>query len=294
MKIGFIGLGRMGSAMVLNLLEHGHEVVVYNRDIKKARELEKSGAIVSESIENLVEHLPERKVVWIMVTSSAVDSLLKEVITKLKDKDIIIDGGNSFYKDSQKRFKMLRKKGIGFLDVGTSGGIEGARHGACMMISGNKFDFMYCESLFASMCVENGYSYFGKSGNGHYVKMVHNGIEYGMMSALAEGLSAIKRHDNKIKMEEVAKVYAHGSIIEGKLAKWLYEGLEDQELKKIKGKVPEGETENEMNELVKESNMKILEESIKMRKNSRSKDSYEGKLISLMRNKFGGHKVNKN
>jgi len=295
MKIGFIGLGRMGKSMVLNLLEKKHEIVVYNRSEDKTKEMEKEGAIATYSIKEMISKLPERKVIWLMIKSGKpVDDMIKQILPSLKKGDIIIDGGNSYYKDSKKRFEKLKKKRIGFIDVGTSGGMSGARNGACMMIGGDKNDFWYTEQLFKDMCVENGYGYFGESGNGHYVKMVHNGIEYGMMAALAEGFSAIKNHDKNINLTQVAKVYSNGSIVEGKLSNWLYDSFKTKDyLDTISGEVPKGETEGEMESLVKESKMKILESSIKMRKSSRKKPTYEGKLIAAMRNQFGGHAVKK-
>ncbi len=295
MKIGFIGLGRMGENMVLNLIDNKHEVVVYNRSPDKTREIAKKGVTPSYSIKEMMSKLPDKKIVWIMIKSGRpVDEMISQVLPFLTKGDIIIDGGNSYYKDSKKRYALLKKRGIGFLDVGTSGGIVGARNGACMMIGGDKKDFEQCEKLFKDMCVDKGYGYFGSSGNGHYVKMVHNGIEYGMMAALAEGFSAIKKHDSTIDMKEVAKAYSHGSIISGSLSSWLYDSyMTKGYLDKISGVVPKGETEEEMQKLIKEKNMKILSESLKMRKGTRKKDSYEGKLIAAMRNQFGGHVVNK-
>ena len=295
MKIGFIGLGRMGENMVLNLIEHKHDVVVYNRSPEKTREIAKKGATPSYSINEMISKLPDRKIIWIMIKSGKpVDEMISQVLPFLTKGDIIIDGGNSYYKDSKKRYAQLKKKGLGFLDVGTSGGTSGARNGACMMIGGDKKDFGYCEKIFKDMCVDKGYGYFGSSGNGHYVKMVHNGIEYGMMAALAEGLTAIQKQDSKIDMKEVAKVYSHGSIVAGSLSSWLYDSyMVKGYLEEISGVVPKGETEEEMQKLIKEKNMKILAQAINMRKNTRKKASYEGKLISAMRNQFGGHAFNK-
>lgn len=295
MRIGFIGLGKMGSSMVLNLIDHKHEVVVFNRSKEKVDDIEKQGAITSYSIKEMISKLPARKVIWIMIKSGKpIDDMIKEILPFITKGDIIIDGGNSYYKDSKKRYSQLKKKGIGFLDVGTSGGMSGARNGACMMIGGEKENFDYCEQIFKDMCVEKGYGYFGTSGNGHYIKMVHNGIEYGMMGALAEGMRSIKEHDKEINLEEVSKVYSNGSIIEGKLSKWLYDSYKTQGyLDKISGEVPKGETEFEMEMLARESKMNILKESVKMRKSTRKKPVYEGKLLSAMRNQFGGHAVNK-
>lgn len=296
LKIGFIGLGRMGENMVFNLLDHDYEAVVYNRTIEKLNDVVKSGAIPSHSISELVSLLPERKVVWLMVTAAALDQVIDEVVPLLKEGDIIVDGGNSYYKDSQSRYEKLKKLGISFIDCGTSGGMGGARHGACLMIGGDHDSFNYLKNVFEDLAIENGFAYLGGSGAGHYVKMVHNGIEYGMMSAIGEGFETIKNSDLNINLNEVAKVYSHGSIVESKLVKWLEEAYnEDGYLDAISGEVPKGETEEEMKKLLAEANGKMpsLDNAIKVREQSRSNPSYTGKLISAMRNKFGGHKVNK-
>ena len=197
MKIGFVGLGRMGSAMVQNLSEHKHSVVVYNRSKGPAKKLSNGKNIfASDSLEDMVSKLPsnERKIIWLMVTAGkVVDKIMFSLIPLLNKGDIIIDGGNSFYKDSIRRNKTLKKKGIYFFDCGTSGGIEGARHGACMMIGGEKKIFRTIEPLFKSMCVENGSGYMGKSGGGHFVKMVHNGIEYADMQLIAESYDLMRK-----------------------------------------------------------------------------------------------------
>jgi len=204
-------------------------------------------------------------------------------------------GGNSFFKDSQRRYARLKKKGIGFLDCGTSGGIEGARRGACMMVGGDRAVFKKVEVLFRDMCVKKGYGYMGKTGGGHFVKMVHNGIEYGMMGAINEGMHAVEKHSKKFgtNMKEVAKVYAHGSIIESRLMSWLWDSFEKERyLDNISCEVPKGETEKEMKQLEKMATMKVLKEARKMRVRSRE-GTVCGDFIAAMRNQFGGHKVKK-
>jgi 6-phosphogluconate dehydrogenase len=295
-KIGFIGLGRMGLNMVLNLLDHNYEVVVFNRTQEKMAEVVKQGATPSSSIPELVKLLPERKVVWLMVTAEALDQVIDDLIPHLKAGDIIIDGGNSYYKDSQARYAKLKKLGISFMDCGTSGGMGGARNGACLMIGGDKESFVYIKSIFRDLALTNGFAYLGNSGAGHYVKMVHNGIEYGMMSALGEGFETIKNSNLNIDLKEVAKVYAHGSIVESKLMSWLEDSFNEAGyLEAISGEVPKGETEEEMKKLLTEANGKMpsLVNAIKVREDSRITPTFAGKLISAMRNKFGGHKVNK-
>ena len=180
------------------------------------------------------------------------------------------------------------------MDCGTSGGMGGARNGACLMIGGDKESFEYIKNVFKDLAIPDGFAYLGESGAGHYVKMVHNGIEYGMMSALGEGFETIKNSDLNINLKEVAKVYSHGSIVESKLMSWLAEAFnEDGYLDAISGEVPKGETEEEMKKLDTSTDMPSLKSAIKVREQTRIKPSYAGKLISAMRNKFGGHKVNK-
>lgn len=294
-KIGFIGLGRMGSNMVLNLLDHKYKVTVFNRTKEKMAEAVIAGAAPAASISELVNGLPEKKVIWLMVNAgAALDQMLSELTPLLKEGDIVIDGGNSYYKDSQKRYADLKKLGISFMDCGTSGGMGGARHGACLMIGGDKESFDRIENIFRGLALPDGFAYLGKSGAGHYAKMVHNGIEYGMMSALAEGFETIKNSGLGIDLREVAKVYSHGSIVESKLMGWLVEAFNEQGyLDGISGAVPKGETEEEMKKLNEAAEMPSLASAIKVREGSRTKPSFAGKLISAMRNKFGGHQVNK-
>jgi len=297
MKIGFVGLGKMGKNMVLNLLESKHQIVAYNRSPEATEEVRRRGAIPSYTIKEVVNKLPKQKIVWLMVPAGKpVDSLIKELTKYLKKGDIIIDGGNSFYKNSIRRYNSLKKKGINFVDVGTSGGIEGARHGACMMIGGDKAVFKKIERLFRDMSVRDGYGYMGSSGAGHFVKMVHNAVEYGMMASISEGIQTIEKHKKSFgtDLKEVLKVYEHGSIVESRLISWLAKAWkEDSYLKEISGVVPKGNTEGEMEFLEKAANMPILRQARLMRVKTRKKPSLAGKMIAAMRNQFGGHAVNK-
>src|SRR3989338_1832714 len=293
MKLGFIGLGRMGHNMVLNLIDHKHQLVVYNRSPDPIKEIAQQGAIPTFSVEELVRKLSFPRIIWLMIKSGKpVDAVIAQLVPLLKKGDIIIDGGNSFYTDSIRRYKEMKKKGIYFLDCGTSGGMEGARHGACMMIGGDREIFQKVEVLFKDMCVKDGYGYMGKSGAGHFVKMVHNGIEYGMMGAIAEGMQAISESRFGTDLNTAVRVYAHGSIIQSRLVSWLQDAYEEKGfLDKISGEVPPGETEEEMEKLEKLAEMKVLHTARMMRVQTRKKPTYAGKLTSAMRNKFGGHAV---
>jgi 6-phosphogluconate dehydrogenase len=292
MKLGFIGLGKMGHNMVLNLLDHKHKPVVLNRSPEPTKQLAKKGAIPSYSHEELSKLLPKQKIIWLMVPAGKpVDENIKQLLPHLSKGDIIIDGGNSFYKDSIKRYNLLKKRQIHFLDVGTSGGMEGARKGACMMIGGDKPIYNKAKQIFKDLTVKDGFGYMGPPGSGHFVKAVHNGIEYGFMGAIAEGLNNIKENSPKTSLKEVAKVYSNGSIIESRLMSWTKKAIDTNQLAKIQGSVPKGKTEDEMKYLESISKMPILKAARKMRVKSRKKPNFKGKIISAQRNQFGGHEV---
>ncbi len=294
-EIGVIGLGRMGSNMVLNLLNKKWKVTGYNRSQNKTKKLAKKGMKPSFSIQEFTQKLPQRKIIWIMVKAGKpVDKMIRELLPYLKKGDIIIDGGNSFYENSIKRYTFLKTKGIHFLDCGVSGGIVGARKGACMMVGGDKRIFEYTKNLFKDLTIKDGFGYMGKPGAGHFVKGIHNAIEYGMMGALNEGFEVIKKNQKRFgtNLKEVAKVYNNGSIIEGRLTNWLYDAFKKPTyLDEISCEVPEGETEKEMKKLEKiGGNMPILHQAHLMRKRSR-KNGICGQIISVLRNEFGGHKT---
>jgi 6-phosphogluconate dehydrogenase len=236
-----------------------------------------------------------------MVTAGKpVDDLLfgkDGLAAKLKKGDMVIDGGNSFFEDSMRRARLLEKKGIKFLDAGVSGGPAGARHGACMMIGGDKASYEKWEALFADASVADGYAYFGKAGAGHFVKMVHNGIEYGMMQSIAEGFALMKKSPFKLDLQEIARLYNHGSVIESRLVGWLEGGylMFGEELKKVSGSVAytgEGEWTVKTG---KKWRMKlpVIEDSFKFRVRSKRAPSYMGKILSVLRNQFGGHSIEK-
>jgi 6-phosphogluconate dehydrogenase len=293
MKIGLIGLGKMGGNIVLNLLDHGHDVVVYNRDVEKTNTYRDKGALPAYSYEELVAALPTPRVIWLMVTAgSAVDSILETLTPMLSHGDIVIDGGNSFYKDTLRRSPLLAEKGIHLLDVGTSGGITGARHGACLMIGGAKEAYTHLEGAFKDISIAEGYKYFGKSGSGHFIKMIHNGIEYGMMQAIGEGFEVIEKSEFDIDMADTAHVWRHGSVIRG----WLMDLIEeeykkDPTLSGYSGTVGlsgEGEwsvsTAHELDVPVP-----TMEASVDMRIKSKEEKRYQGKVIQALRYGFGGH-----
>ena len=296
-QIGFIGLGRMGENMVLNLSEKGWRVVVYNRSPGKTKKISrKKNIIASYDLGEFMKKLPRPRVIWIMIPAGKhVDIVIQKLSPYLSKGDIIIDGGNSFYEISMKRAMKLKSKGIHFLDVGVSGGIEGARSGSSLMIGGEEKVFKKIEPLFKSLSVKDGYGYMGSSGAGRFVKGIHNGIEYGMMASLNEGFEAIRKSQEKFKtdLKTVSRVYANGSILEGRLTNWLWESFQEPKyLDNISCEVPKGETEKEMKILEKRFDMKILKQARLMRVHSRKKGIC-GQIISTLRNKFGGHETKK-
>lgn len=298
--IGFIGLGKMGKNMVLRLLEKNWQIVVYDKDEKVRKEVGGKGAIESLSIKDLVEKLSPPRVIWLMVPHWIVENVLFAqggLANFLEKGDIIIDGGNSFYLDSVKRYKKLAKKGINFVDVGVSGGPKGARKGACLMVGGEKNLFERLKPLFEDLATEQGFQFFSGPGAGHFVKMVHNGIEYGMMQAIAEGFNLMRKSTYKLDLEKVAEIYSYGSVIESRLIRWLKKSFEERgrELKGVSGNVThtgEGEWAIKTAKKLKVP-VKIIEESFKFRVRSEKNPSYTGKILSALREQFGGHKVTK-
>ncbi len=292
-ELGFIGLGRMGLNMALLGVEKGYKVVAHNRGEGPKAEARQAGIEVAASLQDMVVKLSSPKVVWLMVSSDAVDIILEELLPLLAAGDTVIDGGNSFYKDSLRRHAALAEKSIAFLDCGTSGGTDGARHGASIMVGGKVDVFAEHEHIFKAFATEGGYARVGNAGAGHFVKMIHNGIEYGMMGALAEGFTILHNNEETlgIAIDQVLKPYTHESIIAGKLVNWLSDAYVAGQIEAIKGEVPKGETEVEMEHITTLGETKVLEAALQQRKATRVQESYLGKLVAAMRNQFGGHKT---
>ena len=299
MKLGLIGLGRMGFNLALNMKDNGHTVVCFNRTKEKVEDAVKQGLEGAFSIDELLSKLDgSRKVVWLMLPAGElVDQMIDTLVPMLNKGDIIIDGGNSNYKDTLRRYESLKLKGIDFVDVGTSGGTDGAGNGACTMIGAEDSVFEYIEELVRDISVENGYLHCGANGSGHFVKMVHNGVEYGMMQAIGEGFEILEKSRFDLNLEKVAKVWNNGSVIRG----WLMELIEnafkkDEKLDKIKGVMySSGEglwTVQEALELKVPAT--VITESLLMRYRSEQNDTFTGKVVAALRNEFGGHEVKKN
>jgi len=295
MQMGLIGLGRMGMNMARRLIMAKHEIVVYNRTKEKVDAMVKEGAKGASSLEDFVKKLKTPRVVWLMLpTGKPLEDHINSLSKILSKGDILIDGGNSYFKDDIRHFDDLKKSGIHYLDAGVSGGIWGLKVGYCTMVGGDKKDFDHIEPLLKSLAPREGYLYCGGAGAGHYVKMVHNGIEYGMMQAYGEGFELIAASPYKPDMGEVANLWNHGSVIRS----WLLElardaFIEDPKLKDVSGYVQDsGEGRWTVQQAV-ESGVAapIITLSLYQRFLSRQKDPFTNKVLAALRNKFGGHAV---
>ena len=300
-KIGIIGLGRMGGGIAQNLLDHKWKVIGYNRTEAVTKELEKVGLEGAYSLSELAEKLEAPRVVFLMLTADgANDEVIfgKNGLTSYLEKgDIIIDGGNSFYKKAIETSEKLEKHGIIFMDAGISGGPGGARNGACSMVGGDQKTFDYVEDIFKDISIPNGYMHFEGVGAGHFVKMVHNGIEYGMMQSIAEGFEIMQKSPFKLNLIDVTEIYQHGSVVTSRLVGWLQDAFKKygQELEGVSGAVGytgEGEWTAKTASDFKVP-AKIIEESFKFRVASQKEPSFTGKLLTGMRNQFGHHSIEK-
>lgn len=294
-SIGLIGLGKMGYPLALNFLDNGYNVIATDKNEKQIKKISLLGAVGTSSIAELVEQLLPPRIIWVMVPAGDVtEGVIQELSERLTLGDIIVEGGNSHFRASQKRAKLLAELGIHFLDVGTSGGIEGARNGLCAMIGGSKEAFQKVEPIFRNITVENGYLYTGPSGSGHFLKMIHNGIEYGMMQAIAEGFDILKKSEFSYDFRDVARVWNNGSVIRS----WLMELTEnafskDKKLESIKGVMHssgEGKWTVET-ALELQTAAPVIALSLMMRYRSLEVDTFAGKVVAALRNEFGGHAV---
>ncbi|WP_018922639.1 phosphogluconate dehydrogenase (NAD(+)-dependent, decarboxylating) [Salsuginibacillus kocurii] len=295
MDIGLIGLGKMGYNLALNLLDHKHNVVANDVDTDAVNQIQRSGAVPAHSIQEVAEKLEAPRTIWLMVPAGEVTSQVIEELKKhLDGGDVIIDGGNSNYKESLARAQDLSEQGIHFIDAGTSGGVDGARHGACIMIGGDREVVEPIEQMFYDISIENGYLHAGKVGSGHFLKMVHNGIEYGMMHSIAEGFDLLDKSDFDYNYEEVARMWNNGSVIRS----WLMELVQnafskDANLDEIRGVMNssgEGKWTVET-ALDLETPAPVIALSLMMRFRSQEDDTFTGKVVAALRNEFGGHEV---
>jgi len=297
MQAAIIGLGRMGANMARRLLEGGHDIVVYNRHPEKTEVLVSEGATGAYSLEDILKKLSPPRIVWLMLPAGDVtDSHVNQFASLLEAGDIIVEGGNSYYKDDVRRASELAKKGIKYIDAGVSGGIWGLKVGYCTMVGGEKEIFDHVEPLIKTLAPEEGYLYCGPSGAGHFVKMVHNGVEYGMMQAYAEGFEILKSspYGDNLHMGQVSHLWNQGSVVRS----WLLELCEDAfgkdaELENIKGYVEDsGEGRWTVQQAV-ESGVPapVITLSLFERFRSRMENTFADRVLAAMRREFGGHAV---
>ena len=310
MQVGFIGLGRMGTRMVEKLLRGGHTVVGWNRSsqiisqfrlILSEQKLDQN-FLSADDIKSLVKALAAPRVIWIMLPAGeATQSVLDEIVKYTEKGDIFIDGGNAFYKDTQRRSEELEVKGIQYLGIGVSGGVKAAENGYPLMIGGNKKAFEYSKPLFETLQLPHGgYEYFGEGGAGHFVKMVHNGIEYGQMQAIGEGFGVLEKSPYELDLVNVARLWQKGTIVSSFLIDCAKDALEkDASLSEIDGVIDAtGEAEWTVNE-AKEQGVfaENIEQSLDFRRRSQSEkrvsDSFAARMVAALRFEFGGHKVKK-
>ena len=299
MQIGLIGLGKMGYNIALNLRNHGHSVLAYDQDKALTHKIaSEPGILTTQSTEALVGGLSPRRVIWLMVPAGPiVDAVIESLIPFLSPEDILIDGGNSNFKDSVRRHQYLKEKQIGFLDCGTSGGTSGALNGACTMIGGEQSVYEYCKPVFDDLSLPNGTQYVGGPGAGHFVKMVHNGIEYGMMQAIAEGFEVLEKSDYDFDFQQIATLWNHGSVVRS----WLMElsanaFQKDPDLSAIRGVMQSSGEGKWTLETALDLGVPtpVIALSLMMRYRSLQDDSFAGKVVAALRNEFGGHAVVKN
>jgi 6-phosphogluconate dehydrogenase len=296
MELGLYGLGRMGANMVVRLVRGGHRVVASNRSSAPVDEAAQQGAIPAYTLEEMVGKLEQSpRIVWLMVPAGQVtDDTLTHVLTLLKPGDIIIDGGNSNYHDTVRRAETASAAGMHFMDCGTSGGIWGLKVGYSLMIGGERETFAQCEPIFKTLAPENGYGYMGDHGAGHFVKMVHNGVEYGMLQAYGEGFEILEKSSFGLDLREVTRVWQNGSVVRS----WLLDlaalaFAADPTLSQIRGYVEDsGEGRWTVQAAIDENvPAPVITLSLLARFASRQDESFSAKVIAALRNQFGGHAI---
>ena len=298
MRLAMIGLGRMGGNMSERLMKGGHQVVVYDRSAEAIARYVSLGATAANGAAEITSKLQAPRIVWIMVPSGKpVDDTIASLVPGLAKGDVIIDGGNSNFHDSMRRAAELESKGIQFIDCGTSGGVWGLANGYCLMIGASPEAFKLCEPIFKTLAPPDGYAHVGPPGSGHYVKMIHNGIEYGALQAYAEGYEILHASKEfKLDLHKIAAVWNHGSVVRS----WLNELAElaferDGELSDLRGYVEDsGEGRWTVQEAIDlDVPAPVITLSLLARLRSRQPDSFSAKVIAALRNEFGGHAVKK-
>jgi 6-phosphogluconate dehydrogenase len=297
MQLAMIGLGKMGGNMTARLIRGGHSVVVYDHHAEHIAKYVGLGAKAAGDLRDLTSKLAAPRIVWIMVPAGKpVDDTIDALRPGLAPGDIIIDGGNSNYKETRARAERLAADGLHFIDAGTSGGVWGLENGYCLMVGGEPEPVKRCEPIFLSLAQQGGYRHVGPPGAGHYVKMVHNGIEYGLLQAFAEGYEILGSSSKYpgLDLHGIAELWQHGSVVRSWLNELAVRAFEkDPRLDKLKGYVADsGEGRWTVAEAIEEDvPAPVITLSLLMRLRSRQEDSFGGKVIAALRNEFGGHAV---
>ncbi|OLE61995.1 MAG: 6-phosphogluconate dehydrogenase (decarboxylating) [Deltaproteobacteria bacterium 13_1_20CM_2_69_21] len=298
MRLAMLGLGRMGGNMVQRLLQGGHKVVAYDVDPRRAIELAAVGAAPATTIDEVIAALAPPRVCWTMVPAGKItEEVVTSLAARMQKGDIIIDGGNSNFRDSQRRAKELAERGIHFCDAGTSGGVWGLKNGYCLMVGGAREAYAAIEPALKSLAPEGGLMHTGPAGSGHFVKMVHNGIEYGLMTAYAEGFEILKTSPfGQLDLAEIASIWRHGSVVRSWLLDLLHDALErDPGLDGIRGYVEDSGEGRWTVQAAIEQNVPapVITLALQMRIASRQEESFSAKVQAALRNEFGGHAVKK-
>lgn len=297
MKLGMVGLGRMGGNMTVRLIQGGHQVAVYDPAPAAVTQAVQNGAAAAKDLADLVKQLARPRVVWIMVPAGAVTTnTINQLLALLDPDDVLIDGGNSHYKDSVIHAGMAAKQEVHFLDAGTSGGIWGLKVGYCLMVGGDKPVFDRVSPILKTLAPPDGFLYTGKAGSGHFVKMVHNGIEYGLLQAYGEGFEVLEKSEYPVDLRAIAHLWNQGSVIRS----WLCELAEnafarDPHLQGLRGYVEDSGEGRWTVQAALEENVPapVLTLSLLARLRSRQEESFSAKVIAALRNEFGGHAVKK-
>ncbi|PRY52540.1 6-phosphogluconate dehydrogenase [Arcticibacter pallidicorallinus] len=289
--IGIIGLGKMGGNMALQAIDKGYQVIGY--DLNNYQELQDYGVLQVSDMDAFVAELASPKIVFIYVPAGAViDRIIEQLSTRLQENDIIVDGGNSYWGDSVRRAQELKEHGIAFVDCGTSGGVDGARNGACFMAGGEPEAMVHVSPILKDLAVENGYVHTGGPGSGHYVKLVHNGIEFGMLQAIAEGMDLLSNYREDLNFPEILKTWNHGSVIRSWLIELMAKSYNEQQgFESVPSYI---EDTGEVNWLVADAMrmevpVPVIAQSVMQLFASRNSDRVADKAIAMMRNGFGGH-----
>jgi 6-phosphogluconate dehydrogenase len=295
MRIGMVGLGRMGGNMTVRLIRFGHQVVAFDPSEEARRNAVAAGAEEATSLEELVGKLQAPRSVWIMVPAGPItDRTLEGLADAMSEGDAIIDGGNSNWKESIRHGEQLKTKGISLLDCGTSGGVWGLANGYCLMVGGERAAFQRLEPVFTALAPPDGYAYVGESGSGHFVKMVHNGIEYGLLAAYGEGFEILKASDFHLDLPTIAGIWRHGSVVRSWLLELLVDAFQrDRDLAGVKGYVEDSGEGRWTLEAAMDENVPapITALALFNRFASRQEESYAAKVIAALRQEFGGHPI---